>query len=87
MRPLINPLNCIRKYRYVTPTRAGKWSKELTEAQRQSARIGAGFFDEASGQFFAYPGTQLETYDVYGDSEAERRPAFVFGHPPGAQLI
>lgn len=78
MRRLINPLNCIRKYRFVTPSRSGKWYSDITEAQRNSMRLGAGFYDEKNGQFFAYPGTRLETYDVY-DDEAERRPAFAFG--------
>lgn len=87
MRPLSNPLNCHRKYRFVTPFRFGKWYADLKEAQRHSARIGAGFFDEASGRFFPYPGTKLETYDIRGDNDDERRPAFAFGHSPGAQLI
>ncbi|MCH4152136.1 MAG: hypothetical protein LKF30_09355 [Sphingobium sp.] len=79
MRRLVNPLNCTRKYRFVTPSRSGKWYADLTEAQRNSARIGAGFYDEKSRRFFAYPGTRLETYDLYSDEAAERRPAFSFG--------
>ena len=34
MRRLVNPLNCTRKYRFVTPSRSGKWYADLTEAQR-----------------------------------------------------
>lgn len=79
MQSFYNSLNYIRKYRYVTPSRSGKWYADLKEAQRQSVRIGAGFLDEASGRFFAYPGTRLETYDVCGNTDAEHRPAFTFG--------
>lgn len=53
-----------RKYRFVTHARSGKWYDDLTEAQRNSTRIGAGFFDEASGQFFPYPGTRLEVLEA-----------------------
>ena len=84
MRPFINPLDCNRIYRFVTPSRSGKWYADLAEAQRHSARIGAGFLDETSGRFFAYPGTRLETYDVYADNDAEQRPAFSFGMVPEA---
>jgi len=53
-----------RKYRFVTRARSGKWYDDLIEAQRYSSRIGAGFFDEASGRFFPYPGTQLEVLEA-----------------------
>ena len=33
------------KYRFVTPTRTGKWYTDLEQAQRFAHRIGAGFFE------------------------------------------
>jgi hypothetical protein len=49
------------KFRFVTPHRIGKWYDDLGLAQRFADAIGAGFLDRRSGQFVAYPGTQLET--------------------------
>lgn len=51
-------------YRFVTPHRTGKWYPDLVTAQRQAFAIGAGFFDERTGRFFAYRDTTLETRDV-----------------------
>lgn len=48
------------KYRFITPHRAGKWYPDLTLAKRFASAIGAGFFDNRSGEFVAYPGTKLE---------------------------
>lgn len=79
MRPLSSPLDCNRKYRFVTPSRAGKCYGALDEAKRQSVRISAGFFDEATGRFFPYPGTRLEIYNDPLDEESETRSAFAFG--------
>ena len=51
------------KFRFVTPTRRGKWYATLDLAQRFAAAIGAGFKDERSGRFVAYRGTRLERAD------------------------
>lgn len=48
-------------YRFVTPHRTGKWYPDLLTAQRQAFAIGAGFFDERTGMFYAYKDTRLET--------------------------
>lgn len=48
-------------YRFVTPRRTGKWYPDLLTAQRQAFAIGAGFFDERTGMFYAYKDTRLET--------------------------
>ncbi len=47
-------------YRYVTPNRTGKWYPDLLMAQRQAFAIGAGFFDQRTGMFYAYKDTRLE---------------------------
>lgn len=67
------------KYRYVTPDHLGKWYPSLEEAQRHSVKIGAGFFDEKAGEFFAYPGTRLEIYEPRSAAESARKAAFPFG--------
>ena len=54
------------KFRFVTPHRIGKWYSDLGVAQRFAAAIGAGFLDRRSGEFVAYPGTQLEMQSVPG---------------------
>ena len=51
------------KFRFVTPSRAGKWYPDLRQAQAFASRIGAGFLDRMTGRFVAYPGTQLERGD------------------------
>jgi hypothetical protein len=50
----------MRKFRFVTPHRIGKWYNDLQLAQRFANGIGAGFLDGRSGHFVAYPGTRLE---------------------------
>jgi hypothetical protein len=54
------------KFRFVTPSRAGKWYTDLRQAQAFASRIGAGFLDRMTGRFVAYPGTQLESRDFGG---------------------
>jgi hypothetical protein len=34
---------------------------DLLTAQQQACAIGAGFFEDRSGEFYQYPGTRLET--------------------------
>ena len=48
-------------FRFVTPHRCGKWYPDLLTAQQQACAIGAGFFEDRSGEFYQYPGTRLET--------------------------
>ena len=50
----------MKRYRFVTPHRRGKWYPDLETAQRFAAQIGAGFMEMKSGRFFAYRGTKLE---------------------------
>lgn len=49
------------QYRFVTPDRSGKWYSTIEAAQKAAGKIGAGFRDERSGQFYPYPHTALET--------------------------
>ena len=58
------------QFRFVTTSRIGKWYSDLRLAQRFANSIGAGYFDEASGEFVAYRGTLLEISD---DQSASRR--------------
>jgi hypothetical protein len=51
------------KFRFVTPSRAGKWYADLRQAQAFASRIGAGFLCRLTGRFVAYPGTELESRD------------------------
>ena len=55
--------NAMTKYRFVTPTRTGKWYSDLEQAQRFAERIGAGFFERMSRKFVAYKDTRLESAD------------------------
>lgn len=48
-------------YRYVTPTRTGKWYPSIDIAQRAASKIGAGFWDEGTGAFYQYPQAKLES--------------------------
>ena len=57
-------------YRFVTPHRTGKWYPDLLTAQRQAFAIGAGFFDERTGMFYAYRDTRLETPEPVMPSDA-----------------
>lgn len=58
------------RFRFVTPHRIGKWYNDLKLAQRFASAIGAGFLDDRSGRFVAYPGTKLEQA-VAGDQGAK----------------
>jgi hypothetical protein len=49
------------QYRFVTPDRSGKWYSSMDAAQKAAGKIGAGFRDERSGNFYLYPHTVLET--------------------------
>lgn len=49
------------KYRFVTPTRTGKWYPTLEQAQHFADKIGAGFFHRLSRRFVAYKDTRLES--------------------------
>ncbi len=51
------------RFRFVTGSRIGKWYSDLRLAQRSANSIGAGYFDEGSGDFVAYRGTVLEIAD------------------------
>lgn len=51
------------KYRFVTPTRTGKWYPDLEQAQRFAERIGAGFFERLTRRFVPYKDTRLESAD------------------------
>ena len=51
----------MKLYRYVTPTRSGKWYPSIEAAQKAANKIGAGFWDEMSGAFYCYPQGRLET--------------------------
>jgi hypothetical protein len=48
------------RYRFVTPSRTGKWYPDLETARRFACQIGAGFLDSRTGRFVAYAGTVLE---------------------------
>lgn len=50
------------QYRFITPTRVGKWYRTLADAQRAAMAIGAGFLCPA-GSFTPYRGTVLELRD------------------------
>ncbi len=71
-----SPRQC--KYRYVTADHFGKWYGTLEDAQRHSVRIGAGYLDEKSGEFFAYPGTRLETFEPRSTVRAKMTQMFAF---------
>ncbi|HEX7781900.1 MAG TPA: hypothetical protein VF509_03760 [Sphingobium sp.] len=49
------------QYRFVTPDRSGKWYNSIEAAQKAAGKIGAGFRDDRSGQFYPYPHTALES--------------------------
>lgn len=52
--------DAMRRFRFVTPHRTGKWYSDLSTAQRYACEIGAGFLDSRTGRFIAYVGTKLE---------------------------
>ncbi len=51
------------KYRFITPHRKGKWYPDLKQAQLFANSIGAGFLEQMTGRFVAYPGTSLEALE------------------------
>ncbi|MET0252167.1 MAG: hypothetical protein ABW203_08325 [Novosphingobium sp.] len=53
----------MRKFRFVTAHRRGKWYPNLALAQRFAHAIGAGFLEPGTGRFYAYRGTRLEISD------------------------
>jgi hypothetical protein len=53
----------MRRFRFVTPRRCGKWYSDLALAQRFANSIGAGFLEPRSGRFYAYADTRLEVRD------------------------
>ena len=63
------------RYRFVTPTRAGKWYPDLFTAQRHACDIGAGFLAELTGDFCAYRETRLEVAALPRDASARRTSA------------
>ena len=78
MRELVRALAgflSMRKFRFVTPHRCGKWYSDLTLAQRFAQAIGAGFLEPRSGRFYAYAGTRLEVSDERTGSSPGRRNA------------
>jgi hypothetical protein len=51
----------MKRYRFVTPHRRGKWYPDLATAQKYAAEIGAGFLaPNRLGGFVAYRDTRLE---------------------------
>jgi hypothetical protein len=51
----------MKRYRFVTPHRQGKWYPDLETAQKYAAEIGAGFLaSRRHGGFVAYRDTRLE---------------------------
>ncbi|RVQ69225.1 hypothetical protein EKN06_03220 [Croceicoccus ponticola] len=63
MAPIVHYPDTMQ-YRFVTPHRIGKWYPELKLAMSQAYKIGAGFYDKATGQFFRYRETELETRET-----------------------
>lgn len=56
----------MKKFRFITPHRNGKWYSDIHLAQQGATAIGAGFLDVGSGRFVAYHGTRLEVADKVG---------------------
>jgi len=54
----------MNRFRFVTPHRIGKWYPDLVTAQRHACAIGAGFRQDRTGLFVAYPGTRLEVAGI-----------------------
>ena len=61
-------LSPMKRFRFVTPNRVGKWYADLNLAQRLAETIGAGFLERRTGQFVLYPGARLETAGDEGDA-------------------
>lgn len=53
-------LEQMKKFRFITPNRTGKWYPDLDSAKRFASKIGAGFLEGRTGRFVAYHGTRLE---------------------------
>ena len=64
----------MKRFRFVTPHRVGKWYADLNLAQRFAESIGAGFLERRTGQFVLYPGVQLETAGDSDDAAKGRAP-------------
>lgn len=60
----------MKRFRFVTPHRVGKWYSDLNLAQRFAETIGAGFLERRTGEFIVYPGVRLETWR---DDESDPR--------------
>ena len=61
----------MKRFRFVTPHRVGKWYSDLNLAQRLAETIGAGFLERRTGQFVLYPGARLETAGDEGDGRTD----------------
>lgn len=48
------------RYRYVTPTRKGRWLATKEAAQDAAVKVGAGHRDVATGKFYASLWTKIE---------------------------
>ena len=51
----------MKRFRFVTPHRVGKWYADLNLAQRFAETIGAGFLERRTGKFVLYPESRMET--------------------------
>lgn len=51
----------MKRFRFVTPHRVGKWYADLNLAQRLAETIGAGFLERRTGKFVLYPESRMET--------------------------
>ena len=54
-------LLAMKRFRFVTPHRVGKWYADLNLAQRLAETIGAGFLERRTGKFVLYPESRMET--------------------------
>ena len=54
----------MKRFRFVTPHRVGKWYADLNLAQRFAETIGAGFLERRTGRFVLYPEARMETAEV-----------------------
>ena len=57
----------MKRFRFVTPHRVGKWYSDLNLAQRLAETIGAGFLERRTGKFVLYPEARMETAGDDGD--------------------
>ena len=56
----------MKRFRFVTPHRVGKWYADLNLAQRLAETIGAGFLERRTGRFVLYPEARME---IVGDGD------------------